>query len=107
SDCTREAAEAVALLDTYNEKVRAGAVPEEFASPSPQGCRWCAYKLLCPAFWRAAAPHWSGQLDGGAVEGLLAGAPSIIHSGEARAVALDIQAGSEVRRLAQIAPLNP
>ena len=41
------------------------------------------------------------------MEGVLAEAPSVIHAGAARAVALDIQAGSEARRRAQIAPLNP
>ncbi|HEX9641798.1 MAG TPA: PD-(D/E)XK nuclease family protein [Candidatus Krumholzibacteria bacterium] len=107
SECEREATEAVALLDAYNGKVRTGAAPSAFASPSPQGCRWCPYKLLCPAFWKAALPEWSGQLDGAAVEGVLAEAPSAIHAGAARAVALDIQAGSESRRRAQIAPLNP
>lgn len=107
SECEREATEAVALLNIYNGKVRAGAAPEAFASPSPQGCRWCPYKLLCPAFWQAASPDWSGQLDGAAVEGVLAEAPSVIHAGAARAVALDIQAGSEGRRRAQVAPLNP
>lgn len=106
-ECAREATEAVALLDAYNGKVSAGAPPEEFASPSPQGCRWCPYKLLCPAFWQTALPEWSGQLDGAAVEGVLAEAPRAIHAGAARAVALDIQAGSEARRRAQIAPLNP
>ena len=106
-ECAREATEAVALLDAYNGKVRAGAAPEEFASPSPQGCRWCPYKLLCPAFWQTALQEWSGQLDGAAVEGVLAEAPSAIHAGAARAVALDIHAGSEARRRAQIAPLNP
>lgn len=106
-ECAREATEAVELLDAYNLKVSAGAVPEEFASPSPQGCRWCPYKLLCPAFWQTALPEWSGQLDGAAVEGVLVEAPSAIHAGAARAVAVNIQAGSEARRRAQIAPLNP
>jgi len=106
-ECTREATEAVALLDAYNEKVSAGEAPEEFASPSSQGCRWCPYKVLCPAFWQTALPEWSGQLDGAAVEGVLVEAPNAIHGGAARAVTLDIQAGSEARRRAHIAPLNP
>lgn len=107
SECGREATEAVALLDAYNGRVRAGAAPADFASPSPKGCQWCPYKLLCPAFWQAASPEWSGHLDGAAVEGVLAEAPSLIHSGAARAVALTVQAGSEVWRRVQIAPLNP
>lgn len=107
SECEREASEAVALLDVYNEKVRSAAAPEEFASPSAVSCRWCGYKLVCPAFWQAASPHWSGQLDGAAVEGPIIGAPSVIHSGAASAIAVDVQAGTEVRRQAQIAPLNP
>jgi hypothetical protein len=107
SDCTREAAEAVALLDSYNGKVHAGVPLNDFASPSPLGCRWCAYKLLCPAFWQASSPDWSGQLDGAAVEGPLAGAPTVIHAGAARAITVNIKAGSEARHRAQIAPLNP
>ena len=103
-ECAREAIEAVALLDTYNGKVSAGAASEELASPSPQSCRWCPYKILCPAFWQTALPEWSGH--GAAVEGVLVDAPSAIHVGAARAIALDIQAGSEERRRAQIAPLN-
>jgi hypothetical protein len=35
-ECEREACEAVALLDLYNEKVHTGSGLEEFASPSPQ-----------------------------------------------------------------------
>ena len=38
------------------------------------------------------------------MEGVLAEAPTVVHAGAARAVALDIQAGSEARRRAQIAP---
>jgi hypothetical protein len=107
SDCKRAASEAVALLDDYNEKVHAGAAPKDFASPSPHACRWCAYKLLCPSFWQAASPDWSGHLDGAAVEGPLVGAPTETHAGAARAITVDAQAGSEARCRAQIAPLSP
>jgi len=107
SDCEREASDAVALLDVYNGKVRSAAAPREFASPSPESCRWCAYKLVCPAFWQSASPAWSGQLDGAAVEGRLLGPPSVIHAGAARAIAVDMQAGTEARRQAHIGPLNP
>lgn len=106
SECEREASDAVALLDVYNGKVRSGSAPKEFTSPSPESCRWCAYKLVCPVFWQAASPDWSGQLDGAAVEGPLVGAPTMIHAGAARAIAVDVQAGTEARRQAQIAPLN-
>lgn len=107
SECEREASDAVALLDVYNAKVRSAAAPEEFASPSAESCRWCAYKLVCPTFWQAASPDWSGQLDGAAVEGPLVGAPSVIHAGAARAIAVNVQAGTEARHRAHIAPLHP
>jgi len=107
SECEREASDAVALLDVYNGKVRSGAARKELASPSPESCRWCAYKLVCPVFWQAALPDWCGQLDGAAVEGPLVGTPSVIHVGAARAITVDVQAGTEARRQAQIAPLNP
>jgi hypothetical protein len=107
SECEREAHDAVALLETYNGKVRSRAAPEDLAAPSTQACRWCSHKLVCPAFWQTAAPDWSGRLDGAVVEGPLAAAPSVIHGGAARAIALDVRAGTEARRLVQIAPLNP
>jgi hypothetical protein len=107
SECEREANEAIALLDLYDGKLRTASAPGDFATPWPGSCRWCPYKLICPSFWQASSPAWSGQLDGAAVEGILAGGPAEIHAGAARAIAVDIQAGSEERRRTQIAPLNP
>lgn len=106
SDCIREATDAVALLDAYNSQVRSDADIEKFASPSPDGCRWCSYKLVCPSFWRVATPEWSGQLDGAAVQGVLATEPMDIHSGAAKAISLDIHVGSEPSRRVQITPLH-
>ncbi len=106
AECEREASDAVDLLDIYNTKVRAGASPEEFASPSTQACRWCSFKIICPAFWQTATPDWSGQLDGAAVEGSLTAASSLIHGGAAKAISVDLKAGSEARRIAPIAPFN-
>jgi hypothetical protein len=105
-ECEQEANEAIALLESYQGALGAAAAPEELASPSPQGCRWCPYKLVCSSFWRASTPAWSGQLDGAAVEGVVVEKPAVIHAGAARAVAVEIQAGSEVLRRAQIAPLS-
>ncbi len=107
SECEREANEAIALLDSYEGKLRTAAAPGDLATPSPDSCRWCPYKLICPSFWQASSPAWSGQLDGAAVEGTLAGGPAEIHAGAARAITANIQAGSEECRRAQIAPLNP
>ena len=106
SECEREAREAVALLDKYNEKVRVGAALEELASPSVQTCRWCAYKIICPVFWGTAAPDWSGQLDGAALEGPLSHKPAPIHGGAARAITVVAERGSEARQQTKIGPLN-
>lgn len=107
SACERDASDAVVLLDVYNKKVRSGAAPQEFASPTVESCRWCSYKVVCPVFWQSASPDWSGQLDGAAVEGPLVATPSLIHAGAARAIVIDVQGGSEARRQAPITPLNP
>jgi hypothetical protein len=111
SDCEREASEAVALLDSYSEKVRLGAPPNEFASPSVQACCWCTYRLLCPVFCQAAGPEWSGQLDGAAVEGPLAAAPSVIHAGAANPAVAAVVRGERVRvvglRTRSNRPLGP
>lgn len=105
--CTREATEAITLLERYNDKRRTASPARDLASPSVEACRWCPYKLLCQPFWDAASPAWSRQLDGGAIDGVLAEPPSVIHAGAARAIAVDVQAGSEARQRVHIAPLNP
>jgi hypothetical protein len=107
SECEREVSEAIILLDSYEGKLRTATAPTDFATPSADGCRWCPYKIICPAFWQASSPAWSGQLDGAAVEGSLAGEPALIHAGAARGISVNIQAGSEERRRIHIAPLNP
>ena len=105
--CTTEALEAVAFVDRYNDKLKNASSPDVMASPSSDACRWCPYKLVCQPFWEAASESWSGQLDGGAIEGVLAQAPSVIHAGAAHAIAIDVLAGSEVRQRVNISPLNP
>jgi hypothetical protein len=107
ADCTREAVGAVGLLDDYNARVRSGASAESFAQASPASCKWCPFKLICPAFWQAASPSWSGELEGAAVEGVLLEAVRTIHGGAALAISLDLQRGTEVPQRAEIAPLNP
>jgi hypothetical protein len=105
--CTREAEEAVALLDGYNGRVSASTGLKDLASPSAQHCRWCPYKIICPPFWQTASPEWSGQLDGIALEGVAAEPPCAIYAGEARAIFLDVENGSIARSKVQMRPLNP
>lgn len=105
--CAREAAEAVAMLDAYNAKLVADTKPEKLASPTPNNCKWCPFKLVCPPFWNAVTSAWSGQLEGAAVEGVIDEPPRAIHGGAAVALTLDLQAGSEAARRVQLAPLNP
>jgi hypothetical protein len=107
SGCTREATEAVAVLDGYNAQLMTAAVPSDLASPSVGNCKWCPFKLFCNPFWAAATAAWSEQLDGAAVEGVLDEPPMAIHGGAAVAVSLDIQTGSEGPRSARLAPLHP
>jgi len=107
ADCTREAAEAVTLLDDYNTRVRSGDPVQSLATASPASCKWCSFKLICPAFWHAASSSWSGGLEGAAVEGVLLEPVRTIHGGSALAISLDIQRGTEAPQRAEIAPLNP
>jgi hypothetical protein len=107
SACEREANEAVALLESYQVRWHNVSAPTDLASPSPNSCKWCPFKLICPSFWQASGPTWSGEMEGAAVEGVVVEPPRAIQGGAARTVALEIQAGSEVLRRAQIAPLSP
>jgi PD-(D/E)XK nuclease superfamily len=106
-ECTREATEAVAILDGYNTTLMTAATANDLASPSPSNCKWCPFKLFCNPFWKTATAAWSEQLDGAAVEGILEEPPMAIHGGAAVAVSLNIQNGSEEPRRVQLAPLHP
>jgi hypothetical protein len=106
AECEREAAESVALLDASNERVRAGESINALSAPAPVTCKWCAFKLICPAFWDAAAPAWSGQLEGAAIEGVVGEPVRAIHGGAAFATSVEIQRGTETPRRVEIAPLN-
>lgn len=102
----KEALEAVALLDSYNAKVAALAEPAAFASPSPQACKWCPFKIICPSFWQSVSPEWSGQLDGAVLEGPVDEAPRVIQGGAAMVLSVRAENGSEVPGQFQIAPLT-
>ncbi len=56
------AAEALALLDGYNQRVAQGDSAHSLARPSPTTCASCSYCALCPPFWDAVSPSW---LDAG------------------------------------------
>jgi hypothetical protein len=107
AECEREATEAVALLDAYNAALHASSRAQDLASAAPTSCKWCPFKMICPAFWQNATPAWSGQLDGAAVEGVLREPPRSILSGAAIAISIDVVAGTESEQHAEIAPLNP
>ena len=103
--CTRAATEAVSLLDAYNAGISANS-SERMASPSLGSCKWCQFKILCPAFWKAANPDWSGLLDGAAVECTVLEELRRIHGGDAYSIAMEILGGSEQPRRIDLAPVS-
>jgi len=103
--CTREAEEAVALLDTYNTAIHTKSA-EHLASASVDSCKWCQFKILCPAFWNTANASWSGMLDGDAVECNIVEEPRRIHGGEAFSVSMGILRGSQAPRQIDLTPLS-
>ena len=107
AECERDAAAAVSLLDEYNAKREEVRSVEDLATPSTAACKWCPFKVICPAFWRTASPSWSGHLDGAAIEGNITESVQWIHGGAALAVSIDVLKGSEPMGRMVIAPLNP
>jgi hypothetical protein len=104
--CEREARETITLLDGYNARIKAGHEPEAFATPAEMTCKWCPFKVICPAFWKAASPAWAGQLDGTAIAGILDGPLRTIHGGAALAASIDVTSGTGTVTRADIAPLS-
>lgn len=104
--CEAEAVEAVRLLEHYNSLVASAGDVGTLASPSPEACRWCQYKTICPAFWTSINEGWGNTLDGQAVSGPLTKAPQAIQGGAAWSIGLTIEAGTIAAREAVIAPLS-
>jgi hypothetical protein len=94
-ECEVEAAEAIRLLDAYNEMLYRSVDPIDLASPSPASCRWCPHQLYCPAFWGALSPDWEAGLRTAAFEGIVLEPPSPIHDGTALALVLRAERGTQ------------
>jgi hypothetical protein len=77
--CASESEEAIRLLDGYNSQLQTTGAVSDLAAPSPTACRWCQYKVLCPAFWENVNEGWTEGLGGGCVQGTLECAPQPIH----------------------------
>ena len=106
-ECEAEAAEAICLLDEYNEILGRSADLVDLASPSPPHCRWCQYQLFCPAFWGAVGPEWNEGLRSGAVAGRATESPSPIHGGAALSLSLEVERGTAAAgELLSLSPLN-
>lgn len=105
SDCERIAEEALGMLDAYNDALSATGVTG-LATPSPEACRWCPFKLPCPAFWTAADNSWSEHLGTVAVGGHTLSAPIPIHGGRALAVHINVEEGTEMNDSVYVAPLQ-
>ena len=106
SACEAEASEAVRMLDQYNSAVAAGGGPNPLASPSAEACRWCPFKMICPAFWTSADESWGGSLDGEAVSGRLIKPPQAVYGGAAWSIALNVDAGTVPPQEMAISPLR-
>jgi len=103
--CAEEAEHAVKLLDAYNSQLQAAPTTSNVATPSPQACRWCQYKALCPAFWDNVNESWTDGIGGACVQGTLECAPELIHNGQAFALTMKCATGS-ISGSAKIAPLE-
>jgi hypothetical protein len=106
TQCETEAAEAVKLLERYNNLVVSGTEALGLASPSPEACRWCSFKTICPAFWANANERWNLTLDGEAITGRLTRPPLALHGGAAWSVTLTVEAGTMPQGEWIISPLS-
>lgn len=105
--CEMIAQEALDLLEQYNDAISAGGQASELATPSPSNCRWCAYQLVCPAFWSAAGEEWREHGGAAAVGGPASSVPVPIHGGSAWTLPVVVDEGTEGPRGVDLAPLQP
>lgn len=105
--CENVATEALQLLDKYNFQIQVAGDPVKLANPSPEGCRWCPYQVLCPAFWTASVPSTSEPSGPATVGGLALSQPQPIHGGAAFALSLFVDEGTGPIGEVVLAPLRP
>lgn len=94
SVCAAEAAKAISLLDSYNSRLANANDVLDIAAPSPKACRWCQFKLVCPAFWEIAEDDWLEEIANGAIRGMLYKSLEFIHDDKAIAVPLNSYNGT-------------
>ncbi len=104
--CETEATEAITLLERYNDAVARGGDTNNLATPSPEACRWCPFKTMCPPFWTNVEESWAGVLDGQAVSGRLNKPPQVVHAGAAWSIGLMADAGTVAPGEIVISPLS-
>lgn len=104
--CEREAYEAVALLDRYNRMISSNARIADTASPSPQACKWCPYKVVCPPFWANVNEQWAGRLDGEAIAGTVTDSPKFIQGGQGISLSIVAEAGTRETKVLELFPLR-
>ena len=94
-------------LDEYNTAVGAATSIITMASPSPEACRWCPFKPVCPAFWATVTPEWSGQLDGEVIRGRISAPPQPLTTPGAYSLVVNVEGGTiEAASSARLAPLS-
>lgn len=103
--CAAEAEAALELLASFNSALLAADEATDIAKPSPENCRWCKYKLVCPAFWQKVDGGWTSALGSAAVRGSLQQPPVSIHQGQAWSLTLTVSSGTTDANDVSIAPL--
>lgn len=104
--CTAEAEKAVRLLDLFNRHLAGASDVLDLATPSPNTCRWCQFKLVCNAFWKFAEESWIEEIHIGAVRGILDKPIEFIHDGIALAVSMNVNSGTFTHSSISMAPLD-
>jgi hypothetical protein len=49
---------ALQAVQAYNDAVDAGQSPLSLATPSPEACRHCPFRVVCGPFWQATTMEW-------------------------------------------------
>jgi PD-(D/E)XK nuclease superfamily len=104
--CAKEAVEAVHLLDSANAKLADSTDVSAVATPSAASCRWCKFKLVCPAFWQEVDETWAEELGNAAVRGRLKTSPALLHNGRAFSLSIDVTGGTTTATEVTVAPLD-
>ncbi len=105
-ECEQEADRALTVLREVDESCRTCDSVGMLASPAPEVCAYCCYKLVCDAYWGSVdSDYVDGQYQH-SVKGIAVAPPQVTHGGKALSLSIEVVSGTIDSESVTVRPLS-